>query len=212
MTYDSFNCLRRTVKALYESAAEELHFHNFDHIEFVLKTACTIAEEIGADKALVEAAALLHDVNYLVERGPNSKPEVGRELRNSMLANVGYTTLTIDRIEDIILESHTGYRSATITKEGMALSDADTLFKSLPITPILNAQRFCVQTGISIIELARKIVIEQDPLMVDGIYFYTEYANGKYLHWAQTNLQLWKNVLEWYESDLFTPKATQLTE
>lgn len=78
----------------------------------------------------------------------------------------------------------------------MALSDADTLFKSLPITPIIFAQKYITQNKVDIYKLAQKVTSEQNPLMDQDIYFYTDYAKKRYLNWAKDNLKLWNNVIE----------------
>jgi uncharacterized protein len=92
------------------------------------------------------------------------------------------------------MESHTSNRNENISSEGKALSDADTLFKALPITPILFASKYISQNKVNIKELSDKIVSEQNKLFKEGIYFYTEIAKKRYLHWAKINLDLWNNV------------------
>ena len=72
-----------------------------------------------------------------------------------------------------------------------ALSDADTLFKALPITPVILAPLYMRETGQSVSELAQKIVGEQVPLNDDGIYFYSESAKKRYEEWGEANLALW---------------------
>jgi uncharacterized protein len=76
----------------------------------------------------------------------------------------------------------------------MALSDADTLFKALPITPVVLAPLYMRETGKTLRELADKIVGEQVPLRDDGIYFYSDSAKKKYESWGETNLALWVGI------------------
>jgi uncharacterized protein len=83
-----------------------------------------------------------------------------------------------------------------ISAEAMALSDADTLFKAHPITPVLLAPLYMQETGSSLGELAQKIVGEQVPLRDDGIYFYSESAKKKYESWGDANLALWSCIQE----------------
>lgn len=148
---------------------------------------------------IVEAAALTHDLNYIVR--PNSEPEEGKELRQKFLSKSGFTENEIEKIEAVVMESHTGTRSKKISSEGMVLSDADTLFKSLPITPIMFAQKYITQNKVDIYKLAQKVTSEQNPLIEKDIYFYTDYAKKKYLNWAKVNLKLWNNVVEALEDE-----------
>lgn len=150
--------LENIVKALYEKHKKRLLFHGWHHIFFVKKKAGEFAEMIGADVFLVESSALVHDINYLIL--PNSDPKEGKELRQKMLREANYSEQEIDRIEQIILEEHTTTRDLSLSLEGQALSDADTLFKALPITPILFAGKYIEENGIDIRSLAEKICEE----------------------------------------------------
>jgi uncharacterized protein len=186
--------LRTAIERLYSENRQTLLFHGWHHIDFVSKKAVEFAQSISADILLVEAASLTHDLNYIVE--PNSEPEVGRGMREKMLKEAGYTKNEIERIESIVMESHTGTRGQQISNEGKAVSDADTLFKSLPITPIFFASKYISQNKVDIYKLAKKVCDEQNPLMEQDIYFYTETAKQKYLKWAKANLALWNCVQE----------------
>jgi uncharacterized protein len=188
------NILRTNLEDLYMQRNDELLFHGWHHITFILKKSIDFANSIGADLFLVESAALTHDLNYVVKE--NSVPEVGAELRKQCLSEAGYTQKEIERIENIVLESHTGYRTEQISDEGRALSDADSLFKILPITPVIFSGKYITQNKVDISKLANKIVTEQNKLMDQGIYFYTALAKEKYLKWARINLNLWNGVVE----------------
>src|SRR5512147_491452 len=109
---EKLNKLHRQITDLYGKHNSELLFHGWHHINFVTKKALEFAESISSDKFLVETAALVHDLNYIVE--PNSEPEIAKDLRHSILADCGYTQTEIDRIEKIVMESHTGTRGTTI--------------------------------------------------------------------------------------------------
>lgn len=185
--------LREHVKKLYDDNNDLLLFHGWHHIQFVTNKAVTFAKTINADVEVVEASALVHDLNYIVE--VNSEPEAGTKLRASVLSKAGYSSEEINRIERIIDEAHTANRSAEISPEGMALSDGDTLFKALPITPILFSSKYITQNKIDLGKLAHKVLSEQRPLLEQGIYFYTEDAK-QYLKWAQANIDNMANVQE----------------
>lgn len=197
--------LTESLHELYQTRGDLL-FHGWHHIWFVAKKAVEFANEFpDVDKELVEAAALTHDLNYVVE--VNTEPEVGRALRAQYLADAGFAPPDeIAQIEQIVMEEHTATRHADISDAAKALSDADTLFKALPVTPILFAGHFITENHIDIKKLARKVVGEQQPLMEQGIYFYTATAKEKYLKWAKANLALWQNV----EQALADPDVTEM--
>jgi uncharacterized protein len=187
------------LEPLYLERSKDLLFHGWHHITFVKKKALKFAETINADKLIVEAAALTHDLNYLVQS--NSKPEKGKSLRQELLNKAGFTLEEITKIETTIMESHTGTRNEKVTPESMALSDADTLFKVLPITTVIFSQRYITQNKVDIHKLADKITSEQNPLIEQKIYFYTAYARRRYLSWAKNNLALWNDMLKALEDE-----------
>lgn len=191
--------LLEKIQPLYIKHSKDLLVHGWHHIVFVKKKAIEFAGYINADKFIVEAAALTHDLNYIIK--PNSEPEEGKALRQEFLSNAGFTDDEISKIENVVMESHTGTRDENISPEGMALSDADTLFKALPITPIIFAQKYITQNKVDVYKLALKVTSEQNPLIEKDIYFYTGYAKTKYLNWAKGNLQLWNNVVEALKDD-----------
>lgn len=184
--------LRLEMSKLYKRRKSKLPFHNLHHNIFVRNKALEFARKIKADAFLVESSALVHDLNFLVKR--NSEPKEGRKLREKILKKLFYMQAEINKIETIISESHTAVRSKNISKEGMALSDADSLFKILPITPVIFSGKFIEENRIDIKKLADKICGEQNKLLESGIYFYTNSAKKKYLDWAKLNLSLWNEI------------------
>jgi uncharacterized protein len=136
----------------------------------------------------------VHDVNYLVAARSNAS--AGADLRQQILRDVGLAEISISLIESVVVAAETHSRGRDISPEAMALSDADTLFKALPITPVVLAPLYMRETGRSIGELAEKIVLEQVPLQADGIYFYSESAKKKYECWGDVNLTLWSLILD----------------
>lgn len=188
------NQLRQKLSVIYEENSHKLLFHWRHHIDFVTKKSILFWSSISANLFLVESAALVHDLNYIVE--VNSEPEVAEIYRSQLLSKCWYHEEEIQRIENIINESHTSTRWEIISQEWKALSDADTLFKALPITPILFANNYIKQNNVDIAKLAHKIIGAQKPLLEEWIYFYTEMASSKYLRRAETNLQLRENIEE----------------
>ena len=188
------NKLYVALEKLYKEHSHNLLFHGWHHITYVQKKAVEFAQTINADLFFVTAAALTHDLNFIIEK--NSDPTAGKEIRRDYLLVAGFTKDEILRIEEIVVEAHTAWRSDKISDEGKALSDGDTAFKALPITPVLFSSKYIQQNRIDIYKLATKIVSEQSKLMEQGIYFYTDRAREKYLPVAVINLDLWKSIMQ----------------
>jgi uncharacterized protein len=166
-------------------------------VNFVVQKSSTFSVDLHANETLTLAAAYVHDFNYLV--AGDSVESVGRELRNDALARAQFSDGSIARIESIIAEARTSHRHSAISPEAMALSDADTAYKALPIAPLMTVH-YMAETGRSLRELARKIVSEQAPLNDQGIYFYSARARTEYGPGADANLRLWKRVLDSLDS------------
>ena len=186
--------LAEQVRQLLERSSEVVPFHGWKHTAFVRDKAVEYAADRGADVGLVEAAALVHDLNYLVE--PNSSPSAGRRTRREVLGACGFAADEIGRIEQIIDDAHTAHRRRHVDVETACLSDADTLYKALPITPVLFSHRYLAENGIQLGTLAEKIVREQLSKLRDGYYFYDQRLTQRYKSWVEANLRLWEAVLE----------------
>ena len=182
------------VHRLCREYADRLPFHGWHHVNFVRTKAAGFARHNGADAAVVEVAALVHDVNYLVLR--NSPAAAGRSLRREILAECGVPAWIARWIDEIVDEAEMATRGRDISLEAQALSDADTLFKALPVTPVVLAHRYLRENGLSLRELADKIVGEQCDVHDEGYYFYNPEAAATYSRWATANLQLWRCIKE----------------
>ncbi len=182
------------VHRLCREYADRLPFHGWHHVNFVRTKAAGFARHNGADAAVVEVAALVHDVNYLVLR--NSPAAAGRSLRREILAECGVPARIARWIDEIVDEAEMATRGRDISLEAQALSDADTLFKALPVTPVVLAHRYLRENGLSLRELAHKIVGEQCDVHDEGYYFYNPEAAATYSRWATANLQLWRCIKE----------------
>lgn len=186
--------VERRVKRLCERFAASLPFHGWHHVHFVRTKAGGFARSNGSDPAVVETAALVHDLNYIVLR--NSAASAGRDLRMGILARAGVAEGVAERIDEIVCEAEMSTRHRDISLAAQALSDADTLFKALPVTPVMLAHRYLSENGITLNELAHKIVGEQRGVHDAGFYFYSPRARAMYSRWATANLELWQCVLE----------------
>ena len=185
--------VRDAVQKLYEGRAREVPFHGWHHVDFVARKSLVFARELGAVEWLTVAAAYTHDLNYLVNTRTGAA--AGSQLRTEILEGVGVGAESVTRIDAIVLEAETAVRGAEISREAQALSDADTLFKALPITPIILAPLFMQETGLSLRELAKKITSEQVPLRDQEIYFYSSSARERYGLWGDVNLRLWQHLM-----------------
>jgi uncharacterized protein len=182
------------VRGLCAKYAKRLPFHGWHHVSFVRSKAVQFATVNGAEVSVVETAALVHDVNYLVRR--NSPAAAGGPLRREVLDDAGVAGETADWVERIVVEAEMANRGPDISLEAQALSDADTLFKALPVTPVMLSHRYLAENGITLRELADKIVGEQQPKHDEGYYFYNPEAAATYSRWAATNLMLWQHIRE----------------
>ena len=174
--------------------AARLQFHGWHHVSFVRSKAARFAVLNGAEVSVVETAALVHDVNYLVRR--NSTASAGRGLRLAILSRAGVQPHVAGWIDRIVDEAEMATRGRDISLEAQALSDADTLFKALPVTPVVLAHRYLEENGIGLRELANKICGEQQSVHDEGFYFYNPEAAAMYTRWATANLQLWQCIRE----------------
>ncbi len=179
--------LTQNLKALYESSTEALLFHGWHHVQFVVRKSVEFAEELKVDRELAKAAALTHDLNYLIDT--KSTVDTGAALRAQQLAKVGYDEAEIAIIEEAVHSASTEHRSASIATLAKALSDADALFKVLPVGPMILSARFITETKTDLRKWADRIMREQQPLLDSGIYFYTQTARDRYLEWARLNLE-----------------------
>ena len=184
------------VQNIYKNALHELPYHGWHHIEFVHQQALRFAPELGADPFLVAIAALIHDLNYVVDA--NSTFHAGSSMRVELLRNNGFDEEIVQQVEQIIQQGDRTLRTADISPEAKALSDADTLFICLPITPIIFTKGFLIERSISIRKIADLIINTQKPLFEQDIFFYSDTAK-KYMNWAKTNFELWGNVIEFLD-------------
>jgi uncharacterized protein len=186
--------LRKKLKDLYHEKSKELLFHGWHHIVFVTKKSLEFAKDLNADKHLTQSAALVHDLNYMLKK--YSIPEIADEYSKEILGECNYSDDEIKKINQIIKEEEISSRDENISNEAKALSDADTLFKALPTTPIIFTSCYIKENNIELKRLAQDIIEQQKPLIENGIYFYSKTAKEKYLKYAKTHLLLWEHMSE----------------
>lgn len=198
--------LRKNLEDFYEPYNKELLFHGWHHILFVTRKSAVFADEIGADKELVEAAALTHDLNYVIDR--KSEADLGKKLRSEFLNSAGFSDDEVGKIENIVISASINERDASINIEAQALSDADSLYKILPISLVTFSSKYIQETGASLQEWADRIIKYQRPLLDQGIYFYTESAKKQYTIWAEMDIAF----VELIASSLNDPDIISLIE
>jgi hypothetical protein len=206
---DSLRCLHDNIRSLLHTNRDTLRYHGWPHIRFVATHAIDFAQRHALDETLVGSAALVHDLNYIVR--PNSAPSAGFGIAAEQLAAVGFPQPHIDRVAQMVNEAYTAVRGPQITPEAACLSDADSLFKALPFTPLLLVRAYMQENGVTIQDMAAKIVAEQKPLLDGGHYFYLATARDRYEEWARANIMLWQRTLDALADDDLSWLATQLS-
>ncbi|MGH9962836.1 MAG: HD family phosphohydrolase, partial [Pyrinomonadaceae bacterium] len=97
--------IEAAVRRRYREFSSGLPFHGWHHVEFVRAKAVALALKNGADVSIVEAAALLHDLNYMVQR--NSRVTAARALRAELLTELGLAPQLTRQIEEVIAQAET---------------------------------------------------------------------------------------------------------
>lgn len=182
------------VEQIYSDTLDRLVFHGWSHVKFVHDKASQFATERDANVSLVRISALVHDLNYVVDSG--SDVTAGASKRSELLSDLGLDCNLISCIERIVVQASIARRQRRVSVEVACLSDADTLYKALPVTPVLLSHRYMKETGLTLRELAHKIVAEQDGKLNEGFYFYDHSLTEKYGEWAKANLGLWRAINE----------------
>lgn len=123
-----FSTLEAEVKALLETASG---CHDFDHTMRVLANARRLAAmEPGADLAVVETAALLHDIGRPEEirsKGRRCHARRGAELAAVMMEKLGCDPVFTARVAECIRTHRFRGRSVPRTLEEKIVYDADKL-------------------------------------------------------------------------------------
>jgi uncharacterized protein len=185
--------LRHYLEKYYTTHGKNLLYHGWHHIVFVTDKAMALAKELNyADVDLVAACALTHDLNYLVDS--YSRASEGQTLSTQILTANGYKNDEIIRIQQIVDQADIRNRDENICIEAQIVSDADTLFKALPLVAPVFTGSYLAQTKIGLGQLADSITGWQQTLFDRDIYFYTKPYRERYQQWAEQNFNLWKAI------------------
>jgi uncharacterized protein len=105
------------------------------HILLVIKYAKLMAEKLGADKEIVEIAALLHDYASVKDYSLYKDHHIhGAKLAEEILSKYNYPKDKTEIVKKCIL-SHRGSRvEKKLSKEAVCIADADSMahFDSIP--------------------------------------------------------------------------------
>ncbi len=104
--------------------------HGWDHILAVVNAARVIARELGADEAVVVAAAYFHDAAPRFEAGHRSHSEASAGVARRELTEIGWPEELVERVAETIVGA--SYESQLAgagvdTPEAQALREADLL-------------------------------------------------------------------------------------
>lgn len=101
--------------------------YRWEHVKSVVVLGCRLAQMVGADQEVVEAAAWLHDVR---KEAGESHPREGAKFARKFLPKTDFPPEKIERVATVI-EDHMGlWRDKPLTNlESMVLWDADKLAK-----------------------------------------------------------------------------------
>lgn len=99
--------------------------HSFAHVDRVVKIATLLAEKEGADREIVQAAALMHDIGRTVGEPHN---ETGAKLAEEMLRQSNaYQRERLEKIVKIVLYHPLAFRDKLMTLEEKIVWDADKI-------------------------------------------------------------------------------------
>lgn len=104
--------------------------HGWDHVLAVVNLARPIARELGADEAVVVAAAYFHDAAPRSQAGHASHSRASAELARSELRRLGWPEELVERVAQTIVDASYEARlagPAVETPETRALMEADLL-------------------------------------------------------------------------------------
>lgn len=120
--------VQRTDAYVREKMSGEGTGHDWWHVHRVRQMALRLADEEGADRYVVELAALLHDIADHKFHGGDET--AGPRTARAWLAECGADPTTVDDVADIIARlsfKGAGVPTPMPTREGQVVQDADRL-------------------------------------------------------------------------------------
>ena len=98
------------------------------HLLPVIKNACMLAEKYGADKDIVEVAALFHDYADLLDFANRENHHVlGAKLAEEILIEDGFSKTFVDKVKLCIINHRASVVNQRFSKEEVCVADADAM-------------------------------------------------------------------------------------
>ena len=98
------------------------------HLFPVIKNACMLADKYGADKDVVEVAALFHDYANLMDFNNSDNHHVlGAQLAEEILVEDGFSEEFINKVKSCILNHRASVVKEKFTIEEICVADADAI-------------------------------------------------------------------------------------
>ena len=98
------------------------------HIRSVVKYSKMMAEQLKADKEVVEISALLHDIAKIQDRSLwDEHHEHGAKIAQQILDELDYPPLKIEQVKQCILSHRGSIDIPRKTKESQCLADGDAM-------------------------------------------------------------------------------------
>ncbi len=98
------------------------------HLKPVIDNALMLAERYGADRDVVEIAALFHDYADLLDWANREEHHIlGAKLAEDILLSDGYEQGFVDRVKDCIKHHRGSVRLDKLTIEEVCVADADAM-------------------------------------------------------------------------------------
>ena len=98
------------------------------HLLPVIKNACMLAEKYGADKDVVEVAAIFHDYADLLDFANRDNHHIlGAELAEGVLLQNGFSQSFIDKVKKCILNHRASVVKDKYSLEEICVADADAM-------------------------------------------------------------------------------------
>lgn len=98
------------------------------HLLPVIKNACMLADKYGADKDVVEVAAIFHDYADLLDFANRDMHHIlGAELAEGILMQDGFSQDFIDKVKACILNHRASVLKQKFSIEEICVADADAM-------------------------------------------------------------------------------------
>ena len=98
------------------------------HLLPVIKNACMLAERYGADRDVVEVAAIFHDYADLLDFANRDNHHIlGAELAEGVLLQDGHPQEFIDKVKLCIINHRASVVNEKFSKEEICVADADAM-------------------------------------------------------------------------------------